>query len=196
MNCLFRSFSFAFFPEDPSTIGIRVTWNKHQKLVRSPHSSRTSFSHWMQKACSQAFHPHNLITTSPHRTWIFHYIRGISGNFWSEKTHWVTAVLSSTKSNMPTANMPDVVLQGLRPISKMDRPFCLLEFSLGETLMLGFLMGFLSMFCQSPGKPVHHKKKSTQETLAFRVGFLWSGWSEGWTMATCFMPWIKKVTLS
>lgn len=106
MSRLFRSFSFAFFPEEPSTIGIRVTWNKHQKLVRSPHSSRTSFSHWMQKLAT-SLSPHNF-TTSPHRT-MFSLLGGISGNFWSEKTHfkksnhWVTAVLSSTKSlNMPT----------------------------------------------------------------------------------------------
>ena len=82
--------------------------------------------------------------------------------------------------------MPDVVLQGLRPISKMDRPFCLLEFFLGETLMLGFLMDFCQFFASHLGNQSTTKEKSTQETLAFRVGFLWSGWSEGWTMATCF----------
>lgn len=188
MSRLFRSFSFAFFPEDPSTIGIRVTWNKHQKLVRSPHSSRTSFSHWMQKLAT-SLSPHNF-TTSPHRT-MFSLLGGISGNFWSEKTHfkksnhWVTAVLSSTKSlNMPTCQT--LFCKDFAQFQKWTGLFVCSNFSWVKHWCWDFSWDFCQFFASHLGNQSTTKEKSTQETLAFRVDFLWSGWSEGWTMATCF----------
>lgn len=49
-----------------------------------------------------------------------------------------------------------------------------------------FSWDFCQFFASHLGNQSTTKEKSTQETLAFRVDFLWSGWSEGWTMATCF----------
>ena len=98
MSRLFRSFSFAFFPEDPSTIGIRVTWNKHQKLVRSPHSSRTSFSHWMQKLATSLSPPQFPLQV--HTELCFHYFEAYS--IWQflvgENTFWEVESLSDCRS--------------------------------------------------------------------------------------------------
>lgn len=135
---------------------------------------------------------------------MFSLLQGISGNFWSEKhikksNHWVTVLLSSTKSlNMPTANMPTCQTLFCKDFAQFQKWTGLLfarifaGWNTDVGISHGISVNFLPVAWETgpPKKTINRRKH-----WPFEWAFCDLVETEGWTMATCFMPCIKKVTV-
>lgn len=174
MSRLFRSFSFAFFPEDPSTIGIRVTWNKHQKLVRSPHSSRTSFSHWMQKACNKPFTPQFPLQV--HTELCFHFFKAylaISGR----RKHILRSRITEWLHNCQHARR---CFARTSPNFKNGQAFLSARIFAGWNTDVGISHGISVNFLPVTWETSPPQKKNQRRKhWPFEWTLLWSGWNWG-----------------